>query len=43
MEHRIAMVFGLPPTCIVLSWRDSRVDSSSNRALFGGVSFERET
>jgi len=40
MEYRIAIVFGLPLTSVVLGWRDFRVDSSSNHASFGEASFE---
>lgn len=42
VEYRIAMVFDLPPTS--RPGGDYRVDSSSNRAPFGGAySFERGT
>lgn len=39
-EHgpRVAIVFSLPPTSMVLSWRDFRVDSRSNHASFGRAS-----
>jgi len=34
VEYRIAIVFGLPLTSVILSWRDFQVDSSSNHASF---------
>lgn len=35
VEYKIAIVFGLPLTSVILGWRDFQVDSSSNHASFG--------